>query len=192
MAKVKRVQLRIPEQMVELLEAVSEPRGETVNGAVVRMLWAQLEKELGQKAVEMTSERRRKGSQNDGQNDVTLAQTDARHAPIRELIKQIHEETFKMQCPWGPAEAGQLGNLLRTIPGVGMPELEVMVRNRFRSEGISPESPRVWLANMTSYGSGPLDKFGKTNREKKAAPVKYLVNRYDEEGMRRLREANEE
>lgn len=190
MANVKRVQLRIPVQMVELLEQVSGPRGETVNGAIVRMLWTQLEKELGQKAVEMTSKRRPIEPSNSSQNDVTLATGDERHAPIRELIKRIHQETFKLECPWGPAEAGQLGQLLRTIPNVTLPELELMVRNHFRSEGITPENPRAWLANLTSYGAGPLDKFGKSTREKKAKPVQYLTSRYSAETMEKIRLAN--
>lgn len=108
-------------------------------------------------------------------NSPQRKEADPRHVPIRELIKEVYQRTFGVQCPWSGAEAGQLGHLLKAMPGVTVEQFEVMVRNWSRSEGVKPESPREFIAHLPSYAAGPLDKFGKTQRPLKPAPVQYLA-----------------
>lgn len=171
----------VPNELDKLVREEGARRGETVRGTVVRLLCDKFGIGLSQnrnKLVTVVSKSTEK------------AKPDERHGPVRQLIMKCHQEAFKQQCPWGPDEAGQLGHLLRKIPGATIQELEVMVKNRFRSEGIAPDSPRVWLANLTRYGAGPLDKFGKTKRALKANPTEYLTSRYSAETMEKIRRAN--
>lgn len=185
----KRVNVRFPDELYGVLMEICVRREETLNGVVMRMLWDHEEVRLSQKGAKTTPQAMPKRHQ----NDTVLAQpVDARHKEVRELIMKLHENKFKVECPWGAGEAGQLGQLLKTIPGVTVEQLGVMVRNRFRSEGVAPERPMGWIGNLTKYGAGPLDKFGKTKLELQPEPVKYLQSRYPPEMMEEIRKANEE
>lgn len=190
----------IPDELYELIRADGEVRRETVAQAILRV--------LGDRYLSTPTPRRHHtdtiptSSRRDvdttpatgklQKSDAEREGPDPRHREVRELIMNVHRETFNMECPWGAGEAGQLSQFLRTIPGVTVEQLGVMVRNRFRSEGIGPDRPMTYLANLTKYGAGPLDKFGKTKRAMKPAPVKYPVSRYSPEMQEIIRKANEE
>jgi hypothetical protein len=61
---------------------------------------------------------------------------------------------------WGPSEAGQLGELLRSSPSLTAEQFKQCLYNRHRSEGINlSERPRYWLGKITSYAGGPLNLF---------------------------------
>jgi hypothetical protein len=86
---------------------------------------------------------------------------DARHASIRELIQKLHLETFQVRCEWDASEGKALDRLLAGNPSWTVEEISRMVRNRFESEGITPDRPRKWLSNIGSYAAGPHDRFNK-------------------------------
>jgi uncharacterized protein YdaU (DUF1376 family) len=86
---------------------------------------------------------------------------DPRHAPVRELIQQMHLKQFRVRCQWDGSEGKALDRLLSTIPSWSQEQIAQMVRNRFESEGIPPDRPRKWLPNIGSYAAGRLDRFSR-------------------------------
>jgi hypothetical protein len=91
---------------------------------------------------------------------------DPRHSPIRGLIQQLHLEKFRVKCEWDASEGKVLDRLLGANPSWTEAQLCAMARNRFDSEGVSPERPRKWLPNLGSYTAGPLDRYGKQKTAK--------------------------
>jgi hypothetical protein len=86
---------------------------------------------------------------------------DPRHAPIRELIQQMHLKKFRVKCQWDGSEGKALDRLLSANPSWSEEELARMVSNRFDSEGIAPDRPRKWLSNLGSYAAGAQDRYNK-------------------------------
>jgi hypothetical protein len=84
-----------------------------------------------------------------------------RHAQIRQLIQDLHHQTFRVICQWDGSERKALDRLLSANPSWTVEELTRMVRNRFRSEAITSDRPRKWLPNLGSYAAGPQDRFNK-------------------------------
>jgi hypothetical protein len=106
---------------------------------------------------------------------------DPRHAPIRELVQQMHLKQFQEKCQWHGSEGKALDRLLSANASWSQEEIAQMVRNRFESEGIPPDRPRKWLPNIGSYAAGPQDRFNKlkgsgTNGNGKPS-VKQVVER---------------
>lgn len=87
--------------------------------------------------------------------------SDARHAPLRELIQELYAEKFRIPCQWDASEGKALALLLKSNPGWTKDDIVRMVRNRFDSEGIAPSRPRSWIPKLDAYAAGPLDRFGK-------------------------------
>jgi hypothetical protein len=86
---------------------------------------------------------------------------DSRHAPIRELVQQMHLKKFRVKCQWDGSEGKALDRLLSANPSWSEEELARMVSNRFDSEGIAPDRPRKWLSNLGSYAAGAQDRYNK-------------------------------
>ena len=201
MGNLNEIRLRaVPEELFNWLKAEADRKGMSLSALLLSELWWTKEGRwrdrngtgTGQLRDSLSHARKLESSEKTGKTDAERDRADTRHKCVRELIMKVHEETFKTECPWGPGEAGQLGQLLKAVPEMTVDELAVCVRNRFRSEGISPERPMGWIGNLTRYGAGPLDKFGKTKRALKPAPVKYLEGMYSAETMEKIRQANEE
>jgi hypothetical protein len=87
--------------------------------------------------------------------------SDPRHAQIRQSIQELHLQTFRVKCQWDGSEGKALDRLLSANPSWTAEELIQMVRNRFRSEGITSDRPRKWLPNLGGYAAGPQDRFNK-------------------------------
>ena len=90
-----------------------------------------------------------------------IESVDPRHAPIRSLIQELHQHAFLVKCQWDGSEGKHLDRLLAANPGWTEEELARMARNRFASDGITPDRPRKWLPNLGSYAVGPHDRFNK-------------------------------
>ena len=86
---------------------------------------------------------------------------DPRHAPIRQLIQELHVKNFQVQCVWDGSEGKALDSLLKSNPTWTEDQLAAMVRNRFASEAVNGARPRKWLPNLSDYATGPLDRYGK-------------------------------
>jgi len=86
---------------------------------------------------------------------------DPRHAPIRQLIQQLHLKTFRVKCQWDGSEGKALERILSTNPSWNQEQIKRMVCNRFESEGIASDRPRKWLPNIGSYAAGAQDRFNK-------------------------------
>jgi hypothetical protein len=94
---------------------------------------------------------------------------DPRHSPIRDLIKALHQQQFELACEWDGSEGNVLNKLLTANPNWTTEQLEGMVCNRFRSEGITPARPRIWIPMLANYAVGPLDRFGKAGVDNRSA-----------------------
>ncbi len=86
---------------------------------------------------------------------------DSRHAPACALIQGLYQSRFAVACPWDGSEAKALKTLLTANPSWTEQQLEQMIRNRFSSDGISGERPRLWLPNLAKYHAAALDRFQK-------------------------------
>ena len=86
---------------------------------------------------------------------------DPRHAPIRELVHQMHLKQFRVKCQWDGSEGKALDRLLSANPSWNQEQIAQMVRNRFDSESIPSDRPRKWLPHIGSYAAGPQDRFNK-------------------------------
>jgi hypothetical protein len=92
------------------------------------------------------------------------AKTDAvdpRHTPARDLIQELFKAHFSVTCQWDGSEAKALTTLLKNNPSWTAAQISLMVRNRFASDSVSADRPRLWLANLAKYSAAPLDKFQK-------------------------------
>ena len=87
--------------------------------------------------------------------------TDPRHAQIRRSVQELHFQKFCVKCQWDGSDGKALDRLLSANPCWTAEELTQMVRNRFRSEGITRDRPRKWLPNLGGYAAGPQDRFNK-------------------------------
>lgn len=93
---------------------------------------------------------------------------DCRHTTARTLIQQLFQSNFSVTCPWDGSEARAMKNLLTDNPSWTEQQIEQMIRNRFSSDDITGERPRLWLPNLAKYHAAPLDRFQKP----KAATVR--------------------
>jgi uncharacterized protein YdaU (DUF1376 family) len=100
---------------------------------------------------------------------------DPRHSPVREFILSLHEKTFPATptCPWDGRTGTVLKKLLKANPSWTVSQIQGMVKNRFDSEGIAPDSSVEWLPRLSSYAAGPLNKFRHldTSKSNGKAPI---------------------
>lgn len=62
---------------------------------------------------------------------------------------------------WGPADAGQLNNLLKANPTVPIEALKRWFLNWWKSDVNRSAMPHTWLMKLPNYREGALDRFGK-------------------------------
>lgn len=162
----KFVEIRIrktPEELRDRLKAKAEGMGLSLEAFVLVGLWRMVD---GTSAG-LTRDRHGTGV---GQAQVS----DPRHSLMRERIKKLYVEYFKLECTWDGEEAGQLSQFLRANPNVTLPQVEKMLQGYFQSEGVSPARPSRWLGELPKYAAGPVDRYGKTqtagNFVRKAPP----------------------
>jgi hypothetical protein len=86
-----------------------------------------------------------------------------RHDEFKSIVKEYWDSKNKgIQMPWAGPEGKQLEMFLRAAPNITAEQFRGFLRNRFKSEVNHGERPSRWLPWVTSYGAGPVDKFGKT------------------------------
>jgi hypothetical protein len=90
---------------------------------------------------------------------------DSRHGPVATLVQELFKAQFSVTCPWDGSEGKALNNLLKANPSWTIDELRRMVRNRFASDKVNGDRPRLWLPNLAKYSSAALDQFQKPKTE---------------------------
>jgi hypothetical protein len=111
---------------------------------------------------------------------------DPRHGPIRARIQELQRHVAGVEV-WDGRCAGSLGRLLKLRGEAKWPldRLLECVENRFRSEVNHAESPWNWLARLTEYACGPLDRYGKPMGAGRSAEATVGVLRGAENGRAR-------
>ena len=90
------------------------------------------------------------------------ATPDPRHSIIKALLDSywLRENPSIPSLPWGPADAGALGQFLRANPKLTTDIVEECLENRLRSEDHAPaERVHRWIGDLLRYGGGPLNRF---------------------------------
>jgi hypothetical protein len=94
------------------------------------------------------------------------AVADERHMTFKAAIQTYWEsKNTGVAMPWGPMEGKQLGMWLREAPHITLDQFTGFLRARFRSDVNHSDRPSQWIRWVTSYGSGPIDRFGKPIQE---------------------------
>ena len=100
-------------------------------------------------------------------------EVDPRHAEFRKSAGAYWDhKNPNLQMPWDAGEARQLSVLLSSNPNLTDEVFHNLLRNRARSHVNHSERPRAWLAKITDYASGPLDKYGKPLDSSDVIPMK--------------------
>jgi hypothetical protein len=90
------------------------------------------------------------------------SEPDPRHSAIKILLDgywQAENPTIP-SLPWGPADAGALGQFLRANPKLSVDVVSLCLENRLQSEDHAPaERVHRWIGDLLRYSSGPLNRF---------------------------------
>jgi hypothetical protein len=87
----------------------------------------------------------------------------ARHAEFKSIIAEYWDSKNKgVQMPWDGREGKHLEMFLRAAPHITAEQFRGFLRNRFKSEVNHGERASQWIAWVTNYAQGPMDRFGKT------------------------------
>lgn len=89
----------------------------------------------------------------------TRPDSDPRHGATRDYIKRVCEFK-KVPFMWSGAEGKALSDWLQAAGKISQPEIEQLVKNRFRSKDPPGQRPRVWIPQLSSYTT-PLNEFNK-------------------------------
>jgi uncharacterized protein YdaU (DUF1376 family) len=83
------------------------------------------------------------------------------HVRCRALIHAYWHEFHPEDetAPWGPGEAKQLKSLLAANPGLTEDWFKRLLEYRARSDVNLSQRPMEWLAKLTDFKRGPLNKF---------------------------------
>lgn len=88
--------------------------------------------------------------------------TNNRFTEFRTWIERAYEWKWHLQCPWGPAEANQLSNLLKACPKLDSITFAHWLKNYLDSDDHPPgERPSRFLPRLHNYSVTPLDRFGR-------------------------------
>jgi hypothetical protein len=85
-------------------------------------------------------------------------ETDPRFSQAKEFIEKCCKHA-KVPFVWNGAEAKQLSEFLKATPALTVEEVLELIRARFRSEEPPGNRPCLWLPKLSSYATGPLDRF---------------------------------
>ena len=85
-----------------------------------------------------------------------------RHAEFKAIIAEYWDSKNKgVQMPWDGREGKHLEMFLRAAPDITAEQFRGFLRNRFKSEVNHGERASQWIAWVTNYAQGPMDRFGK-------------------------------
>jgi hypothetical protein len=91
------------------------------------------------------------------------ALVDERHTIFKAAIQRYWESKNPgLELPWDGREGKALGMFLSAAPNVTIEQFTGFLRNRFKSDVNHGERASQWIAWVTSYAAGPMDRFGKT------------------------------
>ena len=89
-------------------------------------------------------------------------EADPRHVLCRDLVHAYWKHSNgDDKAPWDGSEGKALDAMLVAKPDLTPDAFKQMLWSRSRSDTNQAERPRKWLANLTDYAGGPLDRFGK-------------------------------
>jgi uncharacterized protein YdaU (DUF1376 family) len=95
-----------------------------------------------------------------GKRDVKPA--DERHQPFKAAIGDYWAaKNPGIDMPWDGSEGKALGMFLSASPHLDLKAFVELLRSRFKSEVNHSDRPSMWIRSTTSFGSGPIDRFGK-------------------------------
>jgi hypothetical protein len=87
---------------------------------------------------------------------------DSRFTPFRKAIESYWQRANPgVEMPWDASESKRLHEFLKACPGTALDAFERMLANRERSDVVQSHRPRVWIAALTDYANGPIDRYGK-------------------------------
>jgi hypothetical protein len=87
---------------------------------------------------------------------------DPRHVLFK-LACETYAKFKGVRLVWDGSEAGALALLLRASPELTLREFQICLNHRAQSSGTPHgERPRTWLATITRYQHGPLNRFNRT------------------------------
>ena len=95
-------------------------------------------------------------------NTLKNASPDPRHRIFKGLLDDywVAENPSIPLLPWGPADAGALGQFLRANPTLSTDVVKTCLENRLVSEDHAPaERVHRWIGDLLRYASGPLNRF---------------------------------
>jgi uncharacterized protein YdaU (DUF1376 family) len=85
-----------------------------------------------------------------------------RHDEFKAIIAEYWDSKNKgVQMPWDGREGKHLEMFLRAAPDITAEQFRRFLRNRFKSEVNHGERASQWIAWVTNYAQGPMDRFGK-------------------------------
>ena len=87
---------------------------------------------------------------------------DPRHAEVKAVLVKYWatENPENPELPWGGADAGALGEFLKSNPNRPVEEIKQLLRDRLKSEDHARGEPVfMWIKYLTRYIGGPLNKF---------------------------------
>lgn len=88
--------------------------------------------------------------------------SEARFANFRDAVQRWWAEVNGTKpLPWDGSEQRRLKELLCANPDLTLEQFAALLRNRGDSDINPTERPRRWLASITDYASGQLDRYGK-------------------------------
>lgn len=86
----------------------------------------------------------------------------SRHAEFKAAVLAYWQaKNPGVEMPWGPAEGRNLEMWLRESPTTSLDAFTGYLRHRFKSEVNHAERPSRWIASITSFAGGAIDRFGK-------------------------------
>jgi len=89
------------------------------------------------------------------------AYLDRRFHDFRGLVHAWWRTANRCDMPWDASEQKHLKQFIAANPRITADDFDTLLMHRGQSEINPAERPRAWLATLTNYANGPLDRYGK-------------------------------
>jgi hypothetical protein len=106
--------------------------------------------------TEVRSKKRQKQNPSRGTREA-----DPRHELFKNSMRSYWTSRNQDEMPWDGSEGKALSLLLSANPSLTNERFQDCLRHRYRSEVNHAERPRGWLATITNFAQGPLNRYGK-------------------------------
>jgi hypothetical protein len=83
------------------------------------------------------------------------------HAEIQECIFSCHRKSYDCDPSWNGREAKALSDLIAATPSWKLSTYQILIRNRYASDGLNGDRPGTWIPNLSRYAAGPLDVYNR-------------------------------